>query len=100
MSVTNSRSRDEFVVKSASAKTCKRTNRGRNAVKMIGHLGRGFPTLIGHSGRTVRSKSAIFSFYRPMADGRRQSETLPIDTPGSRSKVKFIQIMLGKGSIY
>ena len=39
MSVTNSRSRDEFVVKSARSKTCKRTSRGRNTVKMIGHLG-------------------------------------------------------------
>ena len=34
-----------------------------------------------HSGRIVRSKSAIFSFYRPMADGRRQSETL-LNPPG------------------
>ena len=31
---------------------------------------------IGHSGLLFRSESAIFNSCRPMADGRRQSETL------------------------
>ena len=31
-------------------------------------FGPGFKTFIGHSGRSVRSQSAIFGLYRPMAD--------------------------------
>ena len=31
---------------------------------------------IGHSGLLFRQESAIFNSYLPMADGRRQSETL------------------------